>query len=151
MYKLLILLFLFTSSFVIAQNAAPCEFYKLSSEEKLAWLNELSEQIKEQQWSAIADQYFKLQVCTDHSIENYAADLPLLVINGVPYLARPNQPEYNQKFRSIVNLEGIEEIKIITKEPEGLIWCAPFKGLILITTDKKTARQLRKLKMPRNY
>ena len=144
-------LLLFISKLAFTQTPEPCQSYSLSREEQLAWLNKLSQQEKEKQWPAIADRYFKVQSCADSALAILTSSHPLLVLNGVPYLPRLNHFKYNQQVREIVKPAFIEEIKVITKEPEGLLICAPFKGVILVTTDKKSARQLRRLKMPRNY
>ena len=110
------------------------------------WLKATKSYDKSGQSTAIRQRFF-LKDNQNSSVDSIQYS-PLIVINGVP-LNIPNKltDKDSGKILSLLNDESIEQIVILDKLKEEWSFCKPFSGVIILTVDKKTEKELSKLKL----
>lgn len=142
---LLALLFCFSTGLLFGQNVSSETPLMMAYDQNQEWVTTLKSLDKDEQWSMINERLFEFESGAENSDKEkmYA---PVLVIDGiVPHVENLSTSTRNRVQRLIED-DGIKEIRVVDKEPEGLYADKVFTGIILITlNNRKASRNLLKL------
>jgi len=142
---LLALLFCFSTGLLYGQNVSSETPLMMPYEQNQEWLTTLKSIDKDEQWSMIDERLFDFGAVDENS-DKEELYVPFLIIDGiVPHVASLSRSTRN-KVRDIIGYDGIKEILVVDKEPDGFYANKVFTGIILITlNNRKTSKKLLKL------
>jgi hypothetical protein len=130
----------------LAQTVPALENRYLTFSQNKEWLESIVSLDQQAQWKAITRRCFlkeNANVPTDSTTYS-----PTIVINGVLFDVPTNVKDSDrERIVSLLSADSLEQVTLIGKLSDGLIFCKPFAGVILLAVRKPTEKKLFKLKL----